>query len=77
MKATALEWFANRLTERGLDYSIEDFEQAKKMERDQIITAHGDKQKIKSNPGSLVSYGYWYKGEDYFNDNFNKITDEN
>ena len=32
MEKTAVEWFANRLTERGLDYSIEDFEQAKEME---------------------------------------------
>ncbi len=32
---SALEWFANRLTERGLDYSIEDFEKAKEMEEQQ------------------------------------------
>jgi hypothetical protein len=30
---TAVEWFANRLIERGLDYSIEDFEQAKEIEK--------------------------------------------
>ena len=35
MEKTAVEWFANRLTERGLDYSIEDFEQAKEMESKQ------------------------------------------
>ena len=33
---TAVEWFANRLIERGLDYSIEDFEEAKKMENQKL-----------------------------------------
>ena len=45
-------------------------------EKQQIINAHGDKQKTKSNPNSLIPYGYWYKGEDYYNDNFNKKEDE-
>jgi hypothetical protein len=35
MEQTPLEWFANRLIERGLDYSIEDFEQAKEIEQAQ------------------------------------------
>jgi hypothetical protein len=37
---TAVEWFANRLIERGLDYSIEDFEQAKEMEKQQKRTEY-------------------------------------
>ena len=37
MENSAVEWFANRLIERGLDYSIEDFEQAKEMENEQIF----------------------------------------
>lgn len=48
-----------------LDFKLE-------AEKQQIINAHGDKQKTKSNPNSLIPYGYWYKGEDYYNDNFNK-----
>jgi hypothetical protein len=51
-----------------------DFEQAlikaKEMEKQQIIEAHGVKQKTKSNPDSIVTYGYNYTGEMYYNDKF-------
>jgi hypothetical protein len=46
--------------------------QAKQMEREQIIEAHGDKQKTKSNPHSLVTYGYTYTGEMYYNETYSK-----
>jgi hypothetical protein len=72
---TPVELLTQRLAENGILHSS-DIAEANELFKDQIITAHGDKQRIKSNPGSLVSYGYWYKGEDYFNDNFNKNTDE-
>ena len=45
-----------------LDFKLE-------AEKEQIVNAHGSKLK-KSNGAS--NYGYWYKGEDYYNDNFNK-----
>jgi hypothetical protein len=64
MKQTAVEWFANRLTERGLDYSIEDFEQAKEMEKQQIIDAYkiGNEEDVYYNPLK--------DGEQYYNEKF-------
>ena len=38
-------------------------------EKQQIINAHGSKLKT-SRGGS--NYEYWYLGEDYYNENFNK-----
>lgn len=48
------------------------FNQAIENEKKVIIEAHGAKQKTKSNPNSIVTYGYWYTGEDYYNDKFVK-----
>jgi hypothetical protein len=72
---TAVEWLVeeiNKLT--GLRIRMDEpiIEQAKKMEKEQIIEAHGDKQRLKSNPNSIVTYGYTYTGEMYYNDKFNK-----
>jgi hypothetical protein len=47
--------------------------QAKEMEKQQIIEAHGNKQKTKSNPDSIVTYGYTYTGEMYYNEKFKEI----
>jgi hypothetical protein len=52
------------------------FNQAKQVEREQIIEAHGNKQKTKSNPDSLVTYGYTYTGEMYYNDKFENKNNE-
>ena len=65
----------NVYTQEGRDF-LNHFHKFLELEKQQIINAHGDKQKLKSNPGSLVTYGYWYKGEDYYNDNFNKKEDD-
>lgn len=51
---------------------MELYKEAKEMEKQQIIEAHGDKQRLKSNPNSIVTYGYTYTGEMYYNDKFNK-----
>ncbi len=48
-------------------------EQAKEMEKQQIIDAHGNKQRTKSNPDSIVTYGYVYTGEMYYQDKFEKL----
>jgi hypothetical protein len=40
------------------------------LEKQQIIEAHGDKKKTKSNPNSIVTYGYTYTGKDYYKDNY-------
>ena len=52
------------------DKMLDIFNEAKEMECLQIIEAHGVKQKTKSNPGSIVTYGYNYTGEMYYNDKF-------
>lgn len=83
-KKTAVEWLVEVLTEcdsrvynstHQFELSKEYFtflvNEAKEIERQQIIEAHGNKQKTKSNPNSIVTYGYTYTGEMYFNDNFN------
>ena len=40
MKQTAVEWFAQKLLEQGIDYPLQEFEQAKEMEKEQIIEAY-------------------------------------
>jgi hypothetical protein len=71
-KQTALEWLIEQwpILESQLPPKL--IEQAKQMEREQIIEAHGDKQKTKSNPHSLVTYGYTYTGEMYYNETYSK-----
>lgn len=79
MKQTAVEWAINEIRNNWYDYEYGDadmddlIKQAKEMEKQQIIEAHGDKQKTKSNPDSLVTYGYWYSGKDYYNDKYEKL----
>ncbi|MFY7936146.1 MAG: hypothetical protein ACOVOQ_02110 [Flavobacterium sp.] len=80
---TAVQWYAIEIgkleVERAKGYltfqqmfnkMLEILNKAKEMERQQIIEAHGVKQKTKSNPGSIVTYGYNYTGEMYYNDKF-------
>ena len=72
-KQTAVEWLVEQLenhngvTRAGFEKCIQE---AKEIEKQQIIEAHGDKQKTKSNPDSLVTYGYWYSGKDYYKDKY-------
>ena len=86
MKQTAVEWLTNELLylDNEFDMSIIDkneykkmrkkiVEQAKAMEKEQIIDAHGNKQKTKSNPNSIVTFGYTYTGEMYYNEKFKGI----
>ena len=87
---TAVEWLDNRLKDESVlmqnseGYYIcirvetleELINQAKQMEREQIIEAHGNKQKTKSNPDSIVTYGYTYTGEMYYNDKFKNKNNE-
>ena len=68
---TAVEWLEEEL--KGVyesDYFNKLLKQAKEMEKQQIIEAHGDKQKTKSNPDSIVTYGYTYTGEMYYNEKY-------
>ena len=76
MKQTAVEWLVDQIFN---DVDLKDsilklaIQQAKEMEKEQIIEAHGNKQKTKSNPNSIVTYGYTYTGQMYYNDNFIKL----
>jgi hypothetical protein len=45
-------------------------DKAKEMEKEQIIEAHGDKKRTKSNSGSCVTYSYTFTGEMYYNETF-------
>jgi len=73
---TAVEWLMdiliteNEITLKGENYKL--FEIAKEMEKQQIIEAHGNKQKTKSAPDSIVTYGYTFTGEAYYNKTYKK-----
>ena len=68
MKQTAVEWLSNQIKKEmiGIDYDYADefnqlFEQAKEMEKEQIIDAHQD--------GHSVTYNnYW--AELYYNETY-------
>jgi hypothetical protein len=76
---TAVEWLEFEINRRGPkkdnppQWLKELYKQAKEMEEQQIIEAHGNKQKTKSNPDSIVTYGYTYTGEMYYNEKFKGI----
>ena len=70
MKQTAVEWLFNQYVEKAT-ITIKDIEQAKEMEKEQIIEAHGNK---KRNSSGVTNYEYTYTGEDYYNEKFNGIT---
>lgn len=70
MKQTVVEWLEKELIKHGSGAvrTFGDlFEQAKEMEKQQIIEAHGSKLK---NSKGATNYEYWYTGEMYYNENF-------
>jgi hypothetical protein len=79
MKQTAVEQLQEYLTlSLGKDRMrllFNEFEKAKEMEKEQIIEAHGNKQKTRSNPNSIVTYGFTYTGEMYYNEIFKGIKE--
>lgn len=78
MKQTAVEWLVQKLDgEKHLSTNEINrvIEQAKEMEKEQIIEAHGNKQKTRSNPNSIVTYGFTYTGEMYYNEIFKGIKE--
>ena len=72
MKQTAVEWLVEQIFN---DVDLKDsilklaINQAKEMEKEQIIKAHGDKLKNSQNTGN---YEYWFSGKDYYNETFKK-----
>jgi hypothetical protein len=80
MKKTAVEWLFEQLCSEKLSWNKDSngklfidritsdiFQQAKKMEKEQIIEAHGNKLKKSKDEGN---YEYWFSGEDYYNKTF-------
>ena len=69
MKQTAVEWLYETLWKQT-DFSLPSniLEQAKEMEKQQIMDAHGSKL---ISPKGLASE-YWVNGEEYYNKTFNK-----
>ena len=62
---TAVEWLLEELNDNGfsyLDLATDIIEQAKEMEKEQIIEAHGAKQ-----------YHKTVSGEQYYNETFKKL----
>jgi len=79
---TALQQLFNKLeelhpelfdiyTQKGRDF-VNEFHKYLEIEKQQIIEAHGNKQKTTSNPNSIVTYGYTFTGEMYYEKTFNK-----
>jgi hypothetical protein len=64
-KQTAVEWFYQRILAKDIK---EVFEQAKQMEKEQIIEAHG----IKESHGAEGSRNFWQQttGEQYYNETY-------
>ena len=80
MKQTAVEYFIEQLQELNMFkinsvFFKELCKQAEEMEREQIIEAHGNKEKTRSNPNSIVTYGFTYTGEMYYNEIFKGIKE--
>jgi len=68
MKQTAVEWVLEKLTETHTnDEWKEIIKQAKDMEKQQIIEAHGNK--LRKSRG-VTNYEYWVGGIDYYNETF-------
>ena len=64
---TAVEWLYNEIKHIIPSDYVRKFEQAKEMEKQQIIDAHGSK--LKKSRG-VTNYEYWYTGENYYNETF-------
>ena len=66
---TAVQWLEEQINGNELFYIDDLFEQAKELERQQIIDAHGDKLK---KSGGTSNFEYWFTGEEYYNKTFKK-----
>jgi hypothetical protein len=67
-KQTAVEWLFEQLDiSQGYESAIKLLNQAKEMEKQQIIEAHGSKLK---NSRGTSNFEYWYTGEEYYKKTF-------
>jgi predicted GNAT family acetyltransferase len=72
---TAVEWLVSQLNKKGFAQVVtdEEIEQAKEMEKQQIIDAHGTKKDYsfsQIDPKTIT-------GEQYYNETFKKENNEN
>jgi hypothetical protein len=71
---TAVEWLLNEFQEAHKDFGgldlewLKRFNQAKEMEKQQIIDAHGNQTK---KSGGISNATYILTGEQYYNETFN------
>ena len=68
MKQTAVEWLIDELTDNGIDYldlAYVIIRQAKEMEREQIIEAHGLIAKLQEDGSHKLISGETYYDETY------------
>jgi hypothetical protein len=80
-KQTAVEWLIEKISYSTSDGTIIShhfiinklIEQAKEIEKKQIIEAHGDKLKKSKDAGN---YEYWFTGKDYYNKTFKNTENE-
>ena len=72
MKQTAVEWLHDKW-DNCKEWKWQEiqqwFEQAKEMEKQQIIDAHGNKQKMNA---GISTYKYTLTGEQYYNETYGK-----
>ena len=70
MKQTAVEWLIEQMYKECINvFTDKEIEQAKEMEKKQIIEAHGSK--LRKSRGD-TNYQYWYTGEDFYNETYKK-----
>jgi len=67
MKQTAVEWLFEQLDVVDSSISYDLFEQAKEMEKQQIIEAHGNKLRKSRGTSNCEE---WVGGIDYYNETF-------
>ena len=68
MKQTAVEWLIDELTDNGIDYldlAYVIIRQAKEMEKQQIIDAHGLIAKLQEDGSHKIISGETYYNETY------------
>ena len=63
---TAVEFLIEQITDSTMSIR-EAFKQAKEMEKQQIVEAHG--KQLKKSRG-VTNYEYWLSGETYYNETF-------
>jgi hypothetical protein len=69
MKQSAVEWLIEQWPVLESQIPERILNQAKEMEKQQIIDAHGSKLK---NSRGTSNFEYWYTGEQYYNETFKK-----